>query len=178
MSVLLSSQCRVDTCREQGKDGEIALGNKICWPFRGPTGLNHKFLGKLIYTCFFTKAQNTHLVLTFSSLSLSDASLWIFPSFPLDPFLLSSAHTCTPYLVWSFHFFSITGCLSLLISVIHPASIHIPAYSSPAILFMSPYLKFWCLIEKCGSLTDVRWLKCCDTVIAEDSKSCQLKTNY
>lgn len=39
MSVLCGAQCRVNTCGKQQDDGKIPLGNKICWLFEEPTGL-------------------------------------------------------------------------------------------------------------------------------------------
>lgn len=74
-------------------------------------------------------------------------------------------HACTPYLVFS-HLFFLVILLSIS-STIHPISIHISAFSPPASLPIFAYLKSRCFIESCGSLTDKRWWKCCDTVLAE-----------
>lgn len=180
MRVLFSAQCRVDTCREQEGDGEIALGNKTCWPFRRPTGLNRLFSGKRIHTCLFTKAQITLLPAPFLylavCLSLSHAQITSLSS---SCSTFTVVGTCL-YALSSFLFpllFNHWLNISLLISLIL-TSIHISDFSPPAFLPISSYLKSWCFIESCGSLTDKQWLKCCDTVIAEDSESCQLKTNY
>lgn len=119
MSVLCSAQFRIDTCREQRGDGEIAIGNKICWSSKGPTA----------FKCLFSTKR---LKLLFAHTFSLSCCFYHFLTYIVFTSLSSFLFTLLFH-----HWLSI----SLLISLIRLTSIHISAFSLPALVPISSYLK-------------------------------------